>query len=203
MKYNLALWWKAKFNFEKKGKRMMRLRVLFTVFLICGCLSAQEKTAPPGAQTPAAQPSQTPPALDQSPALAPAPIAPADASLYVYRQRRYEGYALAPSIYVDGVQVTRMANGRHVHIKLTPGTHEIRSDDKSSVISIDAKIGQDYYIRVDEATGFWKGHGRLTLVLPEQGSAEYKVEKPIDDDQKFAKDLIVDDPDNAPPAPKS
>lgn len=115
------------------------------------------------------------------------------AKLHVYRQHRYAGSALAPSVVVDGTQVARVGNGRRVTIKLAPGSHAITSDDKSSSITIDAKAGQDYYIRVDEQTGFWKGHGRLTLVMPEQGSGEYKLEKPIEPDRKIAKELIEDD----------
>ena len=95
-------------------------------------------------------------------------------------------------IAMDGTQVARVGNGRRVTIKLAPGPHTIASDDKSSSIAIDAKAGQDYYIRVDEETGFWKGHGRLTLVMPEQGSAEYKLEKPIEPNRETAKELIDD-----------
>lgn len=62
-----------------------------------------------------------------------------------------------------------------------------------SAISIDAKAGQDYYVRIDEQAGFWKGHGKLTLVMPEQGSAEYKLQKPVEEDRKVAKELIEPD----------
>src|SRR5215470_15903000 len=132
-----------------------------------------------GQQTP------NPPASSDQPAAAQAdkPAATAadssstaPAHLHVYRQRRYVGSALAPSIYVDDKQVVRIGNGRRATIRLAPGPHSIRSDDKSSAISLDAKSGQDYFIRVDEATGFWKGHGKLTLLMPEQGSAEYKLQ---------------------------
>jgi hypothetical protein len=121
--------------------------------------------------------------------------------LHVYRQRRYEGSALAPSIYVDDKQVVRVGNGRRATIRLTPGAHTVRSDDKSSAISLDAKAGQDYYVRIDEATGFWKGHGRLTLVLPEQGSAEYKLQKPIEENRIVNKEMVI--PDSPDAAPKS
>lgn len=115
------------------------------------------------------------------------------ALLYVYRQHRYEGAALAPSIYVDDKAVARVGNGRRVTIKLTAGKHTIRSDDKSSAISLDSKAGQDYYVRIDEATGFWKGHGRLTLVLSEQGAAEFKLEKPIETDRIAAKEMVAEE----------
>jgi hypothetical protein len=115
------------------------------------------------------------------------------AHLHVYRHRRYVGSALAPSIYIDDKQVVRIGDGRRCTIKLSLGTHAIRSDDKSSLISLDIKAGQDYYIRIDEDAGFWKGHGRLTLLAAEQGAAEYKLQKPVEEDRKIAKDMIEED----------
>jgi hypothetical protein len=103
------------------------------------------------------------------------------------------GSALAPSIYVDEKQVARLGNGRRVTVRLTPGNHDIRSDDKSSAISLDARVGQEYFVRVDEEPGFLKGHGKLTMLMPEQGTAEYKLQKPVEEERKFAKDLIEDD----------
>lgn len=129
--------------------------------------------------------------------------APEFARLRVYRQRRYVGSALAPSIFVDEKQVARVGNGRRCSLKLTPGTHTIKSDDKSSAISIDAKAGQDYYIRVDEAAGFWKGHGKLTMLMPEQGSAEYKLQKPIEPDRRIAKDMLEEDVEDASAKPET
>lgn len=124
--------------------------------------------------------------------------APDSARLCVYRARRYAGSALAPSIYLDDKQVARVGNGRRVAIRLTLASHTIRSDDKSSSISLDVKTGQDYFVRIEEEPGFWKGHGKLTLVLPEQGVAEYKLQKPIEQDRKITKELIVDDSEEAP-----
>jgi len=120
--------------------------------------------------------------------------------LRVYRQHRYAGSALAPSIYVDDKQVARVGNGRRFTARLTPGTLTIRSDDKSSAISIDAKAGQEYYVRVDEEAGFWKGHGKLIMLMPEQGKAEYQLQKPVEPDRRIAKDMLEDDSETAQPA---
>ena len=78
-------------------------------------------------------------------------------------------------------------------ILVAPGLHEIRSDDKSSVISLEISPGQEYYIRVDEEAGFWKGHGRLTLVLADQGRPEFKMQKPVEEDRKFQRNMIEED----------
>jgi len=119
------------------------------------------------------------------------------AHLRVYRQRRYQGSALAPSIFVDDKEVARVGNGRRFGVKLSPGTHTVRSDDKSSAVTLDAKASQEYFIRVDEATGFWKGHGKLTMLMPEQGGPEYKLQKPIEPERKIAADML-EDLDDAP-----
>jgi len=115
------------------------------------------------------------------------------ALLRVYRARRFVGSGLAPSIFVDDKEVVRIGNGRRATIKLTPGAHTVRSDDKSSAIALDAKSGQEYYVRVDEEPGAWKGHGKLTLLMPEQGSAEYKLQKPAEENRQIAKDMLAED----------
>jgi hypothetical protein len=159
------------------------------LLILAGAAFAQQPESNPPAQNTSTPPAPTPP-----PAAAQSSAASDQwAHLKVYRQRRYMGSALAPSIVVDDKQVVRVGNGRRASIKLTPGTHTIRSDDKSSAVSIDAKPGQDYFIRVDEETGFWKGYGKLTMLLPEQGRAEFQLQKPVEDDRKFAKDLIEED----------
>jgi hypothetical protein len=43
------------------------------------------------------------------------------------------------------------------------------------------KAGQSYFMRVEIATGFMKGHGRLILVAGEQAGYELKQLKPSDD----------------------
>jgi len=115
------------------------------------------------------------------------------AHLRLYRPRRVTGSALAPSIYVDDREVARVGNGRRISVRLLPGAHNIRSDDRSSAVSLTVEAGQEYFVRVDEEVGFWKGHGKLTLLLSEQGSAEFKLQRPVEDDRRVAKDLIEDD----------
>jgi hypothetical protein len=122
-----------------------------------------------------------------------APAADSVGLLHVYRQRRFTGSALAPSIYVDDQPVARVGNGRRFTAKLTPGMHGIRSDDKSSSVSLDIKPGQDYYIRIDEEAGAWKGHGKLTLLQAEQGKPEYALVKPVEPERRIAKDMLEDD----------
>jgi hypothetical protein len=162
---------------------MRKAGFLGAFILSATILAAQDQKSTSAADT-------QPPTVSSASVIAP----DADvAHLYVYRARRYVGSALAPTITVDGNPVARVGSGRRVNIRLALGTHTIGSDDKSSVVTIDAKSGGAYYIRVDEETGFWKGHGKLTMLMPEQGSAEYKLQKAIEPERKLNLRMIEDD----------
>lgn len=107
----------------------------------------------------------------------------AQATIYVYRYKQFVGKALSPSVYCDENELARMENGRYFIVKLDPGKHVFRSNDKQAGVDLDLQAGQKYYIRVELATGFLKGHGRLVSVAPEQGSYEIKNLKPLDADK--------------------
>ena len=104
------------------------------------------------------------------------------ATLYVYRYKQFVGKALSPSVYCDEAELARMENGRYFAVKLDPGKHSFRSNDKQSGVDLDMKAGQSYFMRVEIAAGFMKGHGRLLLVAPEQAGYEWKKLKPSDQD---------------------
>ena len=118
------------------------------------------------------------------------------AHVRVYRPRLLPGSGFNPSIFVDDKEVFRLPNARRCSVRISPGPHTISSDDKSSRIQVDAKAGQEFFISVQELPGgFLKGRGKLTLVANEQGKPEYKLEKPLDEDKKVAKDMIEEDAD--------
>lgn len=142
---------------------------------------AQQPTTP--AATDAAKPAQNEPAAS-------APSSDAKATLYVYRPRRYAGSALKPSVYSDDTELARLENGRFFVAKLAPGSHTIRSNDKASGVALDMKAGTNYYVRIDIEAGAWKGHGKLTLVLPEQGQYEVKQVKPSSDSDIKNRELV-------------
>jgi Protein of unknown function (DUF2846) len=102
------------------------------------------------------------------------------ATVYVYRYKQFVGSALEPSVYCDDVQLARMSNGRYFTVKVDAGKHTFHSSDKQSGIELDAKAGQEYFIRLEIATGFMKGHGRLILMSPEQAGYELNKLKPLD-----------------------
>src|SRR3954471_24801206 len=134
----------------RKMSRSTCVRLTFSLFILGTLLAQSQDSKSAGTQA-----STTSATVDK---LAVMPASQQLAHLRVYRQRRYAGSALAPSIYVDDKQVARVGNGRRISVKLSPGSHSIRSDDKSSAITLEVKSSQDYYIRIDEETGFWKGH---------------------------------------------
>ena len=133
-----------------------------------------QEVATTGSPAPAAQP-QPAPATAQPTASAPAPAAATDqtqATVYFYRPRRFQGSALKPSVFVDDARVGNLHNGDSIKFPLAPGDHRIYSTDKSTGLDLNAKPGETYYVRVDIQVGFWKGHGGVTLVDPQQGTYE-------------------------------
>jgi hypothetical protein len=114
------------------------------------------------------------------------------ATVYVYRYKQFVGSALSPSVYCDETELARMENGRYFTVKLDPGKHNFHSNDKQSGMDLDVKAGQEYFLRVEIASGFAKGHGRLVLMSPEQGGYELKSSKlkPLDSNKVINATLV-------------
>jgi Protein of unknown function (DUF2846) len=132
-------------------------------------------------------------ALAQDPVVsAPADAKQAPAKVYVYRYKQFVGGALEPSVYCDDVPLARMDNGRYFTVSIAPGKHTFRSNDKQSGMEWDLKPGQEYFLRVEIATGFMKGHGRLVVMPREQAGYELKSSKlkPLDPGKVLDKDRV-------------
>jgi uncharacterized protein DUF2846 len=113
----------------------------------------------------------------------------AKATVYVYRYKQFVGAALAPSVYCDDVELARMENGRRYFMAtLEPGKHTFRQ----SGVVLEMKAGEQYYMRVEIATGFMKGHGRLVLMPREQASYELVSTKlkPLDGNKVADKERV-------------
>jgi|ERR1051326_4085811 hypothetical protein len=170
-------------------------RLIF--FLAVPCLLAsisfaqQPADNAPQSSNPSAQATQT----AASPAT-PAATQPDKATVYFYRYKQYVGSALAPSVYCDETQLARMENGRYFAVKLDPGKHAFRSNDKQSGAEIELKAGQEYFFRVEIASGFMKGHGRLIMMVAEQARYELKAKnlKPLDADKVLDKARVSLEP---------
>ena len=113
------------------------------------------------------------------------------ATVYVYRYKQFMGSGLEPSVYCDEAELARMDNGRYFAVKLAPGKHTFRSNDKQAGIEMELKGGETYYIRVELVPGMMKGHGRLVLMQKEQGAYEIRKLKPLGDDKVRDKTKVV------------
>lgn len=162
--------------------------ILLASLLLVPCALAQEP-----------KPEQVPPAEPAAPAAE--PKADTQVTVYFYRYKQFVGSGLEPSVFCDEVQLARMDNGRYFIIKLDPGKHSFRSNDKQSGVELELKPGQSYYMRVEIATGFWKGHGRIVAALPEQGAFEVKKLQYISADKVKSERVLKQDP-AATAAPK-
>ena len=116
------------------------------------------------------------------------------AHVLIYRPHQGPGGGFYPTITIDDKPIVKISNGRRCSVRITLGPHTIKSDDKSSAISIDAKGGQEFFVSVQELPGApFKGRGKLTLVAPEQGRAEYRLAKPVEEERKIDRETIEAD----------
>ncbi|OFV94216.1 MAG: hypothetical protein A3H28_08435 [Acidobacteria bacterium RIFCSPLOWO2_02_FULL_61_28] len=120
------------------------------------------------------------------------------AAIYVYRYKQFNGSALEPSIFVDDHEVARMDNGRYFILQLPGETHTFRSNDKQSGIEVDLKPGETYFLRVEIAAGFFKGHGRLVHMMSDQGQFEIKKLQYLGSDKIKDKKLVLPRPLDPP-----
>lgn len=138
---------------------------------------------------------QEPPAQTDKPVAAPTSTQTTaedvEGTIFFYRLKQFTGSGLEPTVYCDDKELARMDNGRYFGVKLDAGKHVCRMGDKQTGFEIDVKGGQTYYAKVSLEAGFWKGHGRLTLIQPEQGSFEAKKLKLLGADKVKDRSLVV------------
>lgn len=100
------------------------------------------------------------------------------AILLFYRESRFVGGALRPSIYVDGVEVAYLSSGSYLKVAVTPGDHAIYADKKDDELTLPVESGRTYYFRVGIRAGLFKGHGKVEPMSPEAGAKEFESWKP-------------------------
>ena len=152
------------------------------------------KPAPPAVPAPAAPPQEgpatPPPAAPPAPtpearpteSAKPAPVAAPKASdkaiLLFYRESRFVGAALRPSLFVDDVEVAYISSGSYLKVAVSPGDHVIYADEKGDALTFPTEAGKTYYFRVGIRAGIFKGHGKIEPVSEEAGSKEFEAWKP-------------------------
>jgi len=72
-----------------------------------------------------------------------------------------------------------MQNGRYFSTRLDAGKHSCHSTDGQSVVELDVKAGQTYYIRGEVVPIKGKPRGAITRMSPEQGASEVRNLKPL------------------------
>lgn len=115
--------------------------------------------------------------MDQQAKLFQAP--PGKANIYVYRNETF-GAALKMHVQLDGKPVGETAADTYLDLTVAPGQHKIDSNDGDSVVYVDAKPGQNYFVWQEMKMGLISGHTKLHVVdtaTGEKGVGECKLIK--------------------------
>jgi hypothetical protein len=99
-----------------------------------------------------------------------------DSTIVFFREGHFTGSALKPSIYLDGKEMDRLANGRWFSVHAEPGKHQLQSSAKNEPATvIETVAGETTYVQMVILTGNWRGGGRLMQV--DAGEAQKVVAK--------------------------
>ena len=183
-------------------KLLSRFTLITAVLLSSAIFSLAQEPAsasPTPQTTPSAQPETKPETTPVEATATEQPTAAATAGkpegpkpiIYFYRIKQFAGSGLEPTVYCVETELARMDNGRYFGVTLEPGKHTCRMGDKQTGFEIDVKPDQTYYAKVGIEAGFWKGHGRLTLIQPEQGAFELKKVKVLGASKVKNRDLVT------------
>jgi hypothetical protein len=106
----------------------------------------------------------------------------AKAKLVFFREGHFTGSALKPSIYVDGKETMRLANGRWFSVEVEPGKHNLGSSAKNEPETVvNVAPNETAYVEMVITMGTWRGGGRLITVDPGEAEAKVRKLKPITD----------------------
>lgn len=115
-----------------------------------------------------------------------------DATVFIYRPKKWVGRGLEPSVFVDKTELARMDNGRFFAIKVKPGKHIVHMTDDDKGYAIEMGPGETYFFRIGLEAGMWKGQGKITLDDRERAVKEIKKLKFIGKDKIKAATLVVE-----------
>jgi hypothetical protein len=104
--------------------------------------------------------------------------------LHVYRPHHLTGASQQPYIYIDGKQITTIANSQDVRMLLAPGKHTISVfkkyiDSQVPINDLPMAAGGEYWVRLEISAGAWGGHAKLYVVPSEQARDESKEMKEV------------------------
>jgi hypothetical protein len=101
------------------------------------------------------------------------------ARVVIYREERYLGGMLSPTVTVNGRDLVNIGSGTVFVGRFKPGHYVFESNDKNSGTELDLKAGSSVFIKMEIVPGIWRGNGKLTQVAAEQGLFESKRLKPV------------------------
>jgi hypothetical protein len=141
------------------------MRIYISAALMIGFLAVLPASAQQAQTTP---PAQT--ATDTAKADSAQPeTEKKDSTIVFFREHHFTGSALKPSIYLDGKEVDRLANGKWFSVHTGPGKHELQSSAKNEPATvIETVAGGTTYVQMVILTGNWRGGGRLLQVNGEE-----------------------------------
>jgi len=126
------------------------------------------------------------------------PVVAQNGTLIIYRPGKFVGSALKPSIYVDGNQAARLANGRYVTLQLAPGKHNLESSmKKTAPLEVEVKPNETVYLEMVILTGNWRGGGRLIPVGEDDAKTALLKLKPSDE-----KEIVAASATSTAPSPQ-
>jgi hypothetical protein len=98
------------------------------------------------------------------------------ATLIFYREAHFGGSARKPSIYIDGIEASRLKNGSYFSVPVEPGKHNLTSVTKREPpLVIDLKPGETGYVEMMLLPSGLSGDWRLVSVPADMG--KYTVSK--------------------------
>lgn len=90
--------------------------------------------------------------------------------VYLYRPGRALAAAVSTQIKINGIDAGGTGPGTFFRWELTPGTYAFSAftTESSTVIEVDVKANEHYFIRQDERIGL--ASGRVTMVLQDEAT---------------------------------
>ncbi len=91
------------------------------------------------------------------------------ANIYIYRNESL-GFAIKMPVLIDGMAVGDTAANTYVFKTVEPGKHTVVSKtEKDETLTIDTKVGNNYFIWQEVKMGVWSARSKLHLVNEEEG----------------------------------
>jgi Protein of unknown function (DUF2846) len=105
-----------------------------------------------------------------------------DSTIVFFREHHLTGSALKPSIFLDGKEMDRLANGHWFSVRAEPGKHELQSSAKNEPATvIETVAGGTTYVQMVILMGNWRGGGRLLQVDAVEAQKVIAKLKPLHD----------------------